>query len=111
MARFGLDASYSAVQGELCSLASHLGLQVCYFVYLSCLYSFSPWTEVSPSIEGFLSAPSRVLSPLDRSSCLLHQRPLVLLHMHISKTSPDAKWSHIWLLAMPELIGGGLLRN
>src|SRR5882762_7131001 len=73
MARFGLDASYSAVQGELCSLASHLRLQVCYFVYLSCLYSFSPWTAVSPSIEGFLSAPSRVLSPLDRSSCLLHQ--------------------------------------
>ena len=37
------------------------------------LLSFSPWTAVSPSIEGFLSAPSRVLSPLDRSSCLLHQ--------------------------------------
>src|SRR5882762_7440792 len=65
--------SYCAVQGELCSLTSHLGLQVCYIVSFCCLYSFSPWTVVSPSIEGFLSAPSRVLSPLDRSSCLLHQ--------------------------------------
>src|SRR5882762_2028254 len=66
--------SYSAAQGEICSLASHLGLQVCLFVYFSCLYSFSPWTAVSPSIEGFLSAPCCVLSPLVRSSCLLHQR-------------------------------------
>src|SRR5882762_10102774 len=36
------------------------------------LLSFSRWTAVSPSIEGFLSAPCCVLSPLVRSSCLLH---------------------------------------
>src|SRR5882762_9923353 len=42
-------------------------------VSFCCLFSFSPWTAVSPSIEGFLSAPCCVLSLTVHFSCLLHQ--------------------------------------
>src|SRR5882762_9696917 len=64
--------SYCAVQGELCSLTSHLGLQVCYIVSFCCLYSFSPWTVVSPFNRRFPESSLLCVVPLVRLSCLLH---------------------------------------